>query len=279
MKLKNVVATLLLTTAISNFSYADKVVAKYEGKEVYFNEVDKSFKVMIDGNAPEGKKSLVDFPQNVQENAVKTYIMGILIDDQIKKSKFKPSDIIDEKIALIKKSLIQREFLYSKMNHDDIKSKAKKLYHERFKEEDEYSASHILVKTEEEANKIYKEAHKNNEKFADFVKDSLDAASKANGGSLGYFTKGKMIPDFENAVFALNKGEIGKPVKTEFGWHVIRLDDKRKSKMPNYDDVKGQIIAEVEAEFVNNYVEQLLKDAKVDLLLSKEKDDEAKKAK
>jgi peptidyl-prolyl cis-trans isomerase C len=86
------------------------------------------------------------------------------------------------------------------------------------------NASHILVKTEQEANvALYDVTH--GKTFEDVAKQISLCPSKKNGGSLGWFGRGQMVPTFEHAAFALKKGEISKPIKTEFGWHIIKCVD------------------------------------------------------
>lgn len=87
-------------------------------------------------------------------------------------------------------------------------------------------ASHILVKTEEEALKL-KSDIENGKDFAMLAKEVSLCPSGQNGGDLGYFTKGQMVKEFENAAFSMNKGEISDPVKTQFGYHLIYLTDKQ----------------------------------------------------
>ena len=86
------------------------------------------------------------------------------------------------------------------------------------------SASHILVKTESEANvALYDVTH--GKSFEDIAKQVSICPSGKKGGSLGWFGRGQMVKEFENAAFSLKKGEISKPVKTQFGWHIIKVDD------------------------------------------------------
>lgn len=87
-------------------------------------------------------------------------------------------------------------------------------------------ASHILVDTEEEA-KSLREKILAGEDFAAVAKQSSKCPSGANGGDLGYFGKGMMVPEFEKAAFSLPVGEVSQPVKTQFGWHLIKVTDKR----------------------------------------------------
>ena len=89
----------------------------------------------------------------------------------------------------------------------------------------EIRASHILVKTEEEANKLYDEII-NGRDFAEVAGEVSLCPSGHNGGDLGFFGRGMMVKPFEDAAFSLEKGEISKPVETQFGWHLILLTDK-----------------------------------------------------
>ena len=86
------------------------------------------------------------------------------------------------------------------------------------------NASHILLKTEQEANVVYYDVT-HGKKFEDVAMQVSLCPSRKKGGNLGWFGRNKMVKEFETAAFALNKGEISKPVKTEFGWHVIRADE------------------------------------------------------
>ena len=108
--------------------------------------------------------------------------------------------------------------------------------------EDEVDARHILVETEVTATEVYDKVGKG-EDFAKLAADySRDPGSKADGGKLGYFTKGQMVKEFEDAAFALKKGEVSKPVKSKFGWHIIKVEDRRTKPLPTYEEVKDQIV-------------------------------------
>ena len=108
--------------------------------------------------------------------------------------------------------------------------------------EDEVDASHILVDSEDKAKEVLGKVEKG-ESFATLAEAySSDPGSKANGGKLGYFTKGQMVKEFEDAAFALKKGEVSKPVQSKFGWHVIKLDDRREKPLPTFEEVKDQIV-------------------------------------
>jgi peptidyl-prolyl cis-trans isomerase C len=133
------------------------------------------------------------------------------------------------------------------------------------KGQEEVKARHILVPTEDEAKKIYEALKKN--KGADFEKlareKSTDKGSGANGGELGWFTKDKMVPTFATAAFKLKKGEISEPVKTDFGWHVIQVEDRRPLQIASYDDMKDALKNELANKAMQSYVEGLLKKADI----------------
>jgi peptidyl-prolyl cis-trans isomerase D len=107
-------------------------------------------------------------------------------------------------------------------------------------------ASHILVPTEDEAARLAAEARKNPGRFAELAKKhSQDPGSAANGGDLGFFGRGMMVPAFEEAAFRMKEGEIGAPVKSDFGWHVIRVSGVQPAKGRAFAEVRAELAAEL----------------------------------
>lgn len=118
-----------------------------------------------------------------------------------------------------------------------------KVYNEAVKQmatEQEVHARHILVATEDEAKAIAAELKKGVD-FATLAKQKSKDPGASEGGDLGYFTKDQMVPEFAEVAFKLDKGQISDPVKTQFGWHIIKVEDKRIRPTPTFDEVKGQI--------------------------------------
>jgi peptidyl-prolyl cis-trans isomerase C len=133
-----------------------------------------------------------------------------------------------------------------------------KVYDEAIKQtpnEEEVRARHILVATEGEAKDIEAQL-KNGADFAAVAKEKSKDPGAAEGGELGWFTKDQMVPEFAEAAFRLDKGQISDPIKTQFGWHIIQVEDKRIKPTPTYDQVKGQlqnyIARRAQAELVDN---------------------------
>jgi peptidyl-prolyl cis-trans isomerase C len=129
----------------------------------------------------------------------------------------------------------------------------------------EYHARHILVASKDQAEQIIKKL-KGGAKFEALAKaQSLDTGSKATGGDLGWFTTSRMVKPFADAVKALKKGEITpEPVQTQYGWHVIQLEDTREAAPPPFDQVKAQLVNSVIRKKLQAYVEDLKKNAKIE---------------
>jgi len=127
----------------------------------------------------------------------------------------------------------------------------------------EYNASHILVETEDEALALI-EALEGGADFAELAQESSIGPSGPNGGQLGWFSAGMMVPDFEEAVFALEVGEISSPVLTQFGWHVITLTETRLQAAPALEDVRAEVTEAVRVARVDAYIAELTETAAID---------------
>ena len=142
----------------------------------------------------------------------------------------------------------------------------KKVYDEAAKQiegEQEVHARHILVETEDEAKAIEAELKKGAD-FAELAKKKSKDPGAADGGDLGFFTKDQMVPEFSTVAFALEPGKISDPVKSQFGWHIIKVQEKRNRKAPDFEQVKAQIETYVTRKAQAEYVAKLRESAKVE---------------
>ncbi|WP_187428432.1 Foldase protein PrsA [Roseobacter fucihabitans] len=128
--------------------------------------------------------------------------------------------------------------------------------------EEEFNASHILVETEEEAIAI-KEDIANGASFAATAREKSTGPSGPNGGELGWFGAGMMVPSFEAAAIALAVGEVSDPVQTQFGWHVIMLNDIRKANIPTFEDVRNDLVQEIRQSVAQQTIEDVTNAANV----------------
>ncbi len=159
-----------------------------------------------------------------------------------------------------------------------------KVYDEAVKQmgqEQEVHARHILIRAAAGDEKASKAAEdkikaiiarlKKGEDFEKVAKEvTEDPSGKANGGDLGYFSKEQMVPEFSNVAFKLEKGQISEPVKTQFGWHVLKVEDKRVKPMPKFEDVKPQIEQYVARKAQAELVQKLRAEAKIEKMYKTE---------
>ncbi|WP_026677150.1 peptidylprolyl isomerase [Fictibacillus gelatini] len=172
----------------------------------------------------------------------------------------------DKQLRELMKSQILREKAQmgdAKVSDKDIQ----KAYNEKYK--DEVKASHILVKDKKTAEEVKAKLDKG-EDFAKLAKKySQDTSNKDKGGDLGYFHKGQMVPEFDKVAFSLKKGEISDPVKTQFGYHIIKVTDKKTNKL---SDVKDQIVDDLKKSKAKPLEEVLPKLIKKEDVVIKDKD-------
>jgi peptidyl-prolyl cis-trans isomerase C len=138
---------------------------------------------------------------------------------------------------------------------------------EKFMTGEEVRARHILVDTEEKANDILNSIIKG-ESFPELAKTfSMDKGSAQNGGDLGFFSRGRMIPEFEETAFSLKKGEVSKPVKTTYGYHLIETTDKREGSQIQFEEakenIKNQLVKEKQKALFESYIETLKKKSEI----------------
>ncbi len=214
----------------------NQVVAIVNGYEIRTSEVRMAFDDVI-GQLPNLPKKL-RYPF-VVEFLVERHLLAQLAN----KEGIADSDDYKRHLAAYQAKALRDSYLSQiispKVTEDEIKA----VYEEESKkvtESERIRARHILVANEKEANDIAAKITKGG-KFEDLAKQySLDG-SKDYGGDLGYFTAPEMVPAFSKAAFALKKGEVSKPVKTDFGWHIIKLEDKKQGAAQPYNQVRSAI--------------------------------------
>jgi peptidyl-prolyl cis-trans isomerase C len=131
--------------------------------------------------------------------------------------------------------------------------------------QEEVRARHILVQGEDEAKAILEQLKKGAD-FATLAKEKSKDPGAAEGGDLGYFTKDQMVPEFADVAFKMYPGQLSNPVKTQFGWHVIKLEDKRTKQPPEFERVKDQIEAYLARKAQTDFIAKLRQNAKVERL-------------
>lgn len=271
-------ASLLASSAFAN---EDKVVATYKGGEVKESQIMQQFQSSLD-NQPSAKgKKFSDLNANIQKMLIHGYIDTKLLEQEAKNSNIESSKEFQAKLNIAKNQMIQQELMerYVKSHVDEkmINAEYDKLV-ASLKGKEEVKVSHILLATEKEAVNIKNRLNKG-EKFAKLAKDlSKDEGSKENGGEIGYITSGQLVPEFENKALSMKVNEISSPVKTQFGWHIIMVLDKRPAQIPSKEEATANITNRLSRDAILKYVADLESKADVKIMLPQSQvTDETKK--
>ena len=216
----------------------NKVLAVVKGKEITEADVNVLLQNLVSqGNSnfssEEGKKQLLDELINQE-----------LFYFEAKEKDYDKENGFLQELEINKRNILKNYALKKLLSSVSVTQDEIENYYddnrESFKTRESVKASHILVKDEENANGILKELE-NGLSFEEAANKYSTCPSKAKGGDLGQFAKGQMVPEFENAAFDMKEGEISKPIKTQFGFHIIKLVDKQEPTVSSFEEVKDQI--------------------------------------
>jgi len=255
----------------------DKVVAIVNGHEIRVSEVQMATDDII-GQLP-------DMPPKLRYPFVVEYLIERhLLAQYAVKEGVAETDEYKRRLALYQAKALRDAYFFQKIRPQVTEEEIRKVYDDeavKLQQTERVRARHILVGTEQEAKDILGRLAKG-EKFEDLAKQfSLDG-SKDYGGDLGYFTQAEMVPEFSKATFTLKVGETSQPIKTDFGWHIIRLEDKKQGAAQPYDQVKSAIRNVLLRRKVGETMADVRKTAKVEIIdedLKKYAEEAAKAAK
>lgn len=251
-------ALAVLLSGVPAHAGDDTVVATVNGDKIVKGDVMKAMKNLKIKSEDTDKAFPVVVNQMINEK---------LINDEIAKSGIEKDTAFQQRLAAAKDQLIKtmflEKYLKDKVSDDKVKDVYDKIKKDN-KGKEEVHARHILVKTEDEAKAIIKQLD-GGAKFADLAKSKSMGPAAKNGGDVGYFAKGEVLPEFADAAFALKPGSYTKtPVKTQFGWHVIYSEDKRARVIPEFKDVAPQLRAKVSQAAIEDMIRGLRAKAKVE---------------
>ena len=239
----------------------NQVIAIVNGYEIRTSEVRMAFDDVV-GQLPNLPKKL-RYPF-VVEFLVERHLLAQLAN----KEGVADSDDYKRRLAAYQAKALRDSYLSQVIGPKITDAEIKAVYDDEAKkltDTERVRARHILVASEKEANTI-EEKIKKGEKFEDLAKQySLDG-SKDYGGDLGYFTAPEMVPAFSKAAFALKNGEVSVPIKTDFGWHIIRLEDRKQGSAQPFDQVKGAIRNVLVRQKVQDTLAGLKNLAKVEII-------------
>lgn len=240
---------------------ADPVVAKVDGATIKRSDVVREINTL----GPQVSQIPIQtlYPQ-VLERLIATQVVAAKGYAEKLENKPEAKERLKRAEEQVVADLYLNQTIMPKITEDKIKARYNEIV-KKVKPEDEVRARHILVPTEAEAKEIIEQL-KNGADFAKLAAEkSKDSGSMKEGGDLGYFGRGAMVKPFADAAFEMKPGELSdKPVKTDFGWHVIKVEDKRKSSPPPMEAVQDQIRTQLGNEMMTDIVKGLVAKAKVE---------------
>ncbi len=244
----------------------NKILAKVGDREITQNEFDALLKQLgpqraMQFQSEEGKKQLLNEIINQE----------LFYYDAIEK-KYDEKEEFKKELEFVKSNMLKQFAISNLLSDVKVEEEDLKEFYEKNKEQfvvqESVKASHILVKTEEEAKEILKKENIS-ENFSELAKEFSSCPSKDDGGNLGEFTRGRMVPEFEEAAFNLEVNKISEPVKTQFGYHIIKVTDKKEKKNKSFEEARPElenaVLMKKQQDVYMNRVEELKKDIKVEL--------------
>ncbi|KJS43009.1 MAG: hypothetical protein VR70_03155 [Rhodospirillaceae bacterium BRH_c57] len=242
---------------------ADPVVAVVNGEKIKRSDLE-AMKARVGQQVPQ----LAMMPlEAVYEGLLDRAIDQKLLTSAGKKAGLEKDPEVIKQLEQVRQELVQRAFLQRAVEKTLTDAKLKEAYDRMVKDtppEEEVKARHILLEDEDAAKAVIAEVKKGAD-FAKLAEEKSTGPSGPQGGDLGWFTKGTMVPEFAEAAFAMKPGEVTEtPIKTQFGWHVIKVEDRRTAEPPTFEDAKEDLRAQLAEDAVTEVLAGLRKDAKVE---------------
>jgi peptidyl-prolyl cis-trans isomerase C len=238
----------------------DTVVAEVDGEKITLGDLLTTYRSL--------PARLQQLPFQQLYRPLLEHVISIrLLAQEGRKLKLQDSADVKRRLAYMESQFVYEAYVDKIVSQQATDAKLKEAYQgyvKTYKGKEEIRASHILVKSEDEAKEIIRQLDKGAD-FAKLAKEkSIDPSKDRNGGDLGYFTRDQMVKEFADAAFALKNGETTKaPVKTQFGWHVIRVTDRRTEPAPPFDKVKDQLRRQLAEKIAQDEIKRLRDGAKI----------------
>jgi len=269
--LMNIVVIYLVVRALRNsVNGHSNVVAYVDNKPIYRKEVQNRLDTFLTNANMTDKVELESFPENFVRAVVLEVFVSHKLDKLAKKENYDNDKEIKELVENYQNRLMREKFIKNEIIAGVNDEAVQKRYAEltaSLQGKEERKVKHILVKDEEEAQRVRRNVLRtgNFERYAS--QKSIDKSTAENGGDLGYILKEEMVPEFGDVAFLLKKGELSKPVKTQFGWHILKVEDIRNAQPLPFEKVKNDIQNRLQQEALQDYLKDLTKDVEVELMV------------
>ena len=236
---------------------ADTPFIEVNGKIIKFGSAIISFSKLQQRNVDFDKNTI--FSQIVQQ-LVNEELLSQKID---KENKLTLLALEHEKRSAKAAQMVSK--ILKNFPNDELVNSAYKNLTNEFKRSLEYNASHILVKEEDQAKTIRKDID-DGKNFEALAKEHSIGPSGKNGGALNWFDLGSMVPEFSTALMVLSEGDVSQPVQTKFGWHLIKLNKTREKKIPEFEEIKAQLVQNLRQKKINDYLKSLSENSEINFV-------------
>ena len=271
-KLKITSALLVVFIAIfvsyKTLISSEQVVAKINGQPIYLSQILKEYYSMIDSdNQPDAAFEKLD--EKMKFNVVKSIILGDILEKKAVEAKVDDQAPYKKYLANAIKEIRQKVFLDNLISENITQSLIDEEYKkiaETMKNAEEVKVEQLLFATEADATIAYEKAKKG-ESLEKIKVDCESEKIQVKFEVLDYFGSGDMLKEFETVSFGLKNGEISKPFKTDFGWHLVKLIDKRNKSVPTLADMQDSIKSSLTEAFITKYINELMTQNSVEILL------------
>lgn len=280
LRVSGLAVFVLVLLQSSSFAGDEEIVARIGDRKITLSDFNR-----LIGYDAEKKKIFEQNPQ-VKASFLKNVVQGMVISGIARRDGFDKRAEVKEQVEILVNAFLASEYIKKEViGKIDVTEADIKSYYDTHKDEfrspEMVRARHILIRVDKGASEEGKKKARARteeilkrlsagEDFAKLASElSEDAASKTKGGDLGFFQRGKMVPEFEKVAFSLKPGEVSTIVETQFGFHIIKVEERKESALEPYDKVKDKvkekIFAEVRKARIEEFIDKAMKDARAEL--------------
>ena len=257
---------LAIIIAITFFIQSSQEIYSQETLSADTPLIEVNGKIIKFGSAIIAFSKLQQRNMNFDKNTIFSQIVQQLVNEELLSQKIDKENkltllALEHEKRSAKAAQMVSKILKNFPNDELVKSAYQNLAND-FKGSLEYNASHILVKEEDQATAIRKDIS-NGKNFEALAKEHSIGPTGKNGGNLDWFDLGSMVPEFSTALMVLSEGDISQPVQTKFGWHLIKLNKTREKKIPEFQEIKAQLVQNLRQKKINDYLKSLTENSEI----------------
>ncbi len=268
------IAAIFSAIYFSDISKSKEVVARVNGDNIYKSEVTAKLAEIFQGSS---QSNLIQAPEisEMPSEIIKIVVREIYVDKKLlikaKKVGIHKQSDIKNKIEQVKKAIINQgymDYIVANEVNDQLISETYVNLSNQINGKKEYNFYHIILDNEKKAEEVYRAISKSPKKFAQQAKNnSIDKKSAENGGNIGFIIENSLSPEIAEILVKLDKNELSQPIKTSYGWHIIKYSDVRDAKPLPFDSVRNNIKNQLIQDKISNVKKDLFNDSEIEILV------------